>query len=82
MNNEEAEQQPTQLSGVAEVGRGVAVWRERRGLTIEQLAQLSGFPSMLLSAIEVGQYDPDIDLLDRLVRVLGIRLIDLLTLPS
>ncbi|PKR89083.1 hypothetical protein CXZ10_11235 [Pleomorphomonas diazotrophica] len=82
MNNEGVEQQPTQLSGVAVVGRGVAVWREQRGLTIEQLAQLSGFPSMLLSAIEAGQHDPDIDLLDRLAGVLGIRLIDLLILPS
>lgn len=82
MIDEGMEQQPRKLSGVAEVARGIALWRECRGLTIEQLAQQSSLPSTLLSAIEMGQHDPEIDLLDRLARVLGIRLIDLLILPS
>ncbi|WP_370675562.1 helix-turn-helix domain-containing protein [Pleomorphomonas sp. PLEO] len=82
MIDEGMEQQPRKLSGVAEVARGIALWRECRGLTIEQLAQESGLPSTLISAIEAGQHDPDIDLLDRLARVLRIRLIDLLILPS
>ncbi|WP_371875425.1 helix-turn-helix transcriptional regulator [Pleomorphomonas sp. NRK KF1] len=77
MNSDREQRQLKKLTGVAEVARGIALWRERRGLTIEQLAQRSGFPSTVLSAIEAEQHDPDIQLLDRLVRVLGVRLIDL-----
>lgn len=77
MSNEGMERQPVKPSAVAEVARGIARWRERRGLTIEQLARQSGFPTTVLLVIETGQHDPDIDLLDRLARVLGIRMIDL-----
>jgi ribosome-binding protein aMBF1 (putative translation factor) len=77
MNNEGLGRQPMKPSGVAEVARGIALWRERRGVSIEQLAQQSGFPSTVLAAIETGQHDPDIDLLDRLAKVLRIRLVDL-----
>ncbi len=76
------EQHRGKSSAVAEVARGIARWRELRGLTVEQLAQRSGIPTIVLLAIEAGQHDPDIDLLDRLARVLGIRLIDLLIVPS
>jgi len=71
------EQQRGRPSAVAEVARGVALWRKRRGLTVEQLAQRSGIPTIVLLAIEGGQHDPAIDLLDGLARVLKVRLIDL-----
>ncbi len=71
------EQQRGRPSAVAEVARGVALWRKRRGLTVEQLAQRSGIPTIVLLAIEDGQHDPAIDLLDGLARVLKVRLIDL-----
>lgn len=71
------EQQRGKRSAVAEVARGVARWRNRRGLTVEQLAQRSGIPTIVLLAIEEGQHDPAIDLLDGLASVLEIRLVDL-----
>lgn len=70
-------QQRGKRSAVAEVARGVARWRNRRGLTVEQLAQRSGVPTTVLLAIEEGQHDPAIDLLDGLASVLKVRLIDL-----
>lgn len=77
MNNEALGQPRGKPDAVVEVARGLVAWRERRGLTIEQLAQKSGIPSIVLLAIEAGQHDPDIDLLDRLARALTIRLIAL-----
>ena len=70
-------QQWGKRSAVAEVARGVARWRNRRRLTVEQLAQRSGIPTIVLLAIEEGQHDPTIDLLDGLASVLKVRLIDL-----
>ncbi|WP_165790950.1 helix-turn-helix domain-containing protein [Pleomorphomonas carboxyditropha] len=70
-------QQQGKRSAVAEAARGVARWRNRRGLTVEQLAQRSGIPTIVLFAIEGGQHDPAIDLLDGLASVLKVRLIDL-----
>lgn len=70
-------QQRGKRSAVAEVARGAALWRKRRGLTVEQLAQRSGIPTIVLLAIEEGQHDPAIDLLDGLASVLKVRLIDL-----
>ena len=70
---------PGRTSAVLEVATGVAYWRECRELTVEQLAQQSGIPSVVLEAVEAGQHDPDIDLLDRLAFILEIRLIDLFT---
>lgn len=70
-------QQRGKRSAVAEVARGAALWRKRRGLTVEQLAQRSGIPTIVLRAIEDGQHDPAIDLLDGLASVLEIRLVDL-----
>lgn len=77
MSSEGMEQQRGKRSAVAEVARGVARWRNRRGLTVEQLAQRSGIPTIVLLAIEEGQHDPAIDLLDGLASVLEIRLVDL-----
>jgi len=77
MSSEGMEQQRGKPSAVAEVARGVAQWRNRRGLTVEQLAQRSGIPTIVLLAIEDGQHDPAIDLLDGLASILKVRLIDL-----
>ena len=71
------EQHRGKSSAVAEVARGIARWRELRGLTVEQLAQRSGIPTIVLLAIEEGQHDPAIDLLDGLASVLKVRLVDL-----
>jgi transcriptional regulator with XRE-family HTH domain len=76
------ESKPGRTSAVLEVARGVAYWRESRELTVEQLAQQSGIPSVVLEAVEAGQHDPDIDLLDRLVFILEIRLIDLFAVDT
>lgn len=76
------ESKPGRTSAVLEVARGVAYWRESRELTVEQLAQQSGIPSVVLEAVEAGQHDPDIDLLDRLAFILEIRLIDLFAVDA
>lgn len=77
MISEGMEQQRGKPSAVVEVARGVAKWRKRRALTVEQLAQRSGIPTVVLLAIEDGQHDPTIDLLDGLASILKVRLIDL-----
>lgn len=77
MNDEGSEQQQGKPGAVAEVARGVFRWRKRRGLTVEQLAQRSGVPTVVLVAIEGGQHDPAIDLLDGLADALMVRLVDL-----
>jgi len=77
MNDEGSEQRPIKTGAVAEVARGVFRWRKRRALTVEQLAQRSGVPTVVLLAIEGGQHDPAIDLLDGLADALMVRLVDL-----
>lgn len=77
MSSDGVEQQRGKLGAVGEVARGVFRWRKRRGLTVEQLAQRSGIPTVVLLAIEEGQHDPAIDLLDSVADALMVRLVDL-----
>ena len=77
MNDEGGELPQGKPGAVATVARNVALWRKRRGLTLEQLAASSGVPTVMLVAIEGGQHDPGIDLLDGLAKALAVRLVEL-----
>jgi transcriptional regulator with XRE-family HTH domain len=53
------------------------VTRERRGLSISELARLAGMHASNLSAIESGAREPTVGLLIRLAQALDVRLNDL-----
>ena len=52
----------------------VREWRERRGLTQQQLAKMSGVHYVNLSRLEAGQGDPQLSTLLKLCRALRINL--------
>jgi transcriptional regulator with XRE-family HTH domain len=52
-------------------------WRERRGLSLRQLGELSGVSYPNLHGIETGKLDPRLSTLERLARALGISVRDL-----
>lgn len=56
--------------------------RERAGLSQRELARRSGVPHSVISAIETGQRDPSVSLLDRLLGALGERLVSEASVPS
>lgn len=68
------------------VGANFARIRRERGLTQEQVAELSGFSQQYLSGLERGRRNPTVVTLFELGQVLGVGPIDLLTptapLPS
>lgn len=59
------------------VGRNVRRLRQQRGLTQEQLAELSGFSQQYISGLEKGRRNPTIVTLYELALVLGVSHIDL-----
>lgn len=66
---------------VGGVGRRIAYWRERRGLTQEQLGALMGLSRRAVQDIEAGarQADPRLSLLERAAEALSIRIEQLLS---
>jgi transcriptional regulator with XRE-family HTH domain len=54
------------------VGRNVRRIRQERGLTQEQLAELSGFSQQYISGLEQGQRNPTIVSLYELATALGV----------
>jgi transcriptional regulator with XRE-family HTH domain len=59
------------------VGRNVRRIRQQRGLTQEQLAELSGFSQQYISGLEKGRRNPTIVTLYELALVLAVSHIDL-----
>jgi transcriptional regulator with XRE-family HTH domain len=59
------------------VGRNAARIRKERGLTQEQLAELSGLSQQYLSGLERGQRNPTIVTLHELATALGVSHLDL-----
>ena len=59
------------------VGRNVRRVRQHRGLTQEQLAELSGFSQQYISGLEKGRRNPTIVTLYELATVLGVSHIEL-----
>ena len=54
------------------VGRNVARIRRNRGLTQEQLAELSGFSQQYISGLEQGRRNPTVITLYELATALGV----------
>ena len=59
-----------------DVGRGLRLLREQRGLTLRTLAQRSGLSVNAVSLIERGQTSPTVASLHRLATALGVRIAD------
>ena len=55
----------------------VKVWRQHRGLTQDQLAELSGLHQTTISEIETGAHIAKVDTLTKLAKALGVDLGDL-----
>ena len=58
----------------AEVGRQLAELRAKRGLTAQQVADLSGVNRVNITKIERGSYNVSIDILGRVCEALGARI--------
>ena len=56
----------------------IRVWREHRGLTQQQLADLAGISKPYLSQLESGRRSGSIDVLSALARALGLSIDDLI----
>ena len=59
------------------VGRNVKRIRQQKGLTQEQLAELSGFSQQYISSLEQGRRNPTIVTLYELATSLGVGHVDL-----
>jgi len=60
------------------VGRNVRRFRQRRGLTQEQFAEISGFSQQYISGLEQGRRNPTVITLFELAAALGTTPVDLL----
>jgi transcriptional regulator with XRE-family HTH domain len=60
------------------VGRNVKRIRQQRGLTQEQLAELSGFSQQYISGLEQGRRNPTVVSLYELATALGVSHMELL----
>jgi transcriptional regulator with XRE-family HTH domain len=59
------------------VGRNLKRIRERKGLTQERLAEISGFSQQYLSGLEQGQRNPTIVTIYEIAQALGVSHVDL-----
>ena len=64
------------------VGRNVKRVRQERGLTQEQLAELSGFSQQYISGLERGRRNPTIVSIYELATALGVGYLELLRPPE
>lgn len=53
------------------IGREVRALRESKGLTTEQLAELSGVARSTITKIELGKWSAGIDLIERIIHPMG-----------
>jgi len=60
------------------VGRNLKRIRERKGLTQEQLSEVSGFSQQYISGLERGGRNPTVVTLYELARALGVSHLELL----
>ena len=64
------------------VGRNVKRLREKKGLTQERFAEISGFSQQYISSLERGRRNPTIISLYELAVALGVNHMDLLRPPK
>jgi ribosome-binding protein aMBF1 (putative translation factor) len=58
-----------------ELGQQVRSLRKARGLKQTELARMAGLTQAAISRIEAGGVDPELDTLERLGEVLGVKLV-------
>lgn len=58
------------------IGERVKEIRKGKGLTQEQVSEISGMDSKYLSMIEVGKRYPSLDYLERLAQIFGVEISD------
>jgi transcriptional regulator with XRE-family HTH domain len=63
------------------VGRNVKRLRQKKGLTQEQFAEVSGFSQQYISSLERGQRNPTVVTLYELAMALGVSHVDLVRPP-
>jgi len=63
------------------VGHNVRRFRERKGLTQERFAELSGFSQQYVSGLECGRRNPTVVTVYELATALGVTHLDLLRPP-
>lgn len=61
-----------------QLGRNLARIRKEAGLTQEQLAEKAGLTLTYIGMIEIGQRRPALKTLDKLAKVLGVKVKDLI----
>jgi transcriptional regulator with XRE-family HTH domain len=64
------------------VGQNVRRIREKKGLTQEQFAEISGFSQQYISGLEQGRRNPTVITLHELATALGASHVDLITPPK
>ena len=64
------------------VGRNVSRIRQKKGLTQEQLAEISGYNQQYISGLERGRRNPTIITLYELAEALGVSHIELVRPPK
>ena len=64
------------------VGRNVRRFREKRGLTQEELAEISGFTQQYISSLEQGHRNPTVITLYELALALGVSHVELVEPPK
>lgn len=64
-------------SFLAELGLSIMCHRKRKKLTITELAELTGIEKNTLRKIEKGEYEPTVDILLIICRILRISLKDM-----
>lgn len=57
-----------------EIGRRIAALRQKRGLSLRDLAELTGLDHSNIGKIENGRYNVGIDILGRICDALGCRI--------
>ena len=57
------------------IGRLIADARHNQGLTVRALAERSGVSYQNITKIENGRYNVSIDILDKLCRALGLKIV-------
>lgn len=55
------------------VAMRVKEWRERRGLTQEQLAEKAGISRTYLARLETARHDPTLSMLEKLAKALRVK---------
>lgn len=58
------------------------IWREKRGLTVRKLGELSGVHYVSIVKMETGRLDPQLSTLLKLCRALGVTLNQLVGQPQ